>query len=177
MSSTQLWSPNSTANNKVDDDGKSIADEETLHMHHEKIDDLEASLIGYEVKETSDEAEETMTWHTMSTFSDILKVNGGIQELQLNSSEIHLCGYVIELNVVGKVIYRYCPPTVIYTLTLHHHKSVRKSVHFCQSCLQLIATRGPAAVARALSPRNIVKVIPPPPMTGANAPSPLVIGN
>ncbi|KAG6523898.1 hypothetical protein ZIOFF_013785 [Zingiber officinale] len=156
MSFTQLWSPNSTTNDKVDDDGKSIADEpdlteekeidcseskatilrpdsfrvafpisstadehfdsgsgtkhsysakpasddahlslqlqhpprktrwcwasklhrhikitesrsinngclETLHMHHEKIDDLEASLIGYEAKETSDETEETMT--------------------------------------------------------------------------------------------------------------------
>ncbi|KAG6510516.1 hypothetical protein ZIOFF_028540 [Zingiber officinale] len=57
MSSAQLWSPNSTANDKVDDDGKSIADEETLHMHHENIDDLEASLIGYEAKETSDEKE------------------------------------------------------------------------------------------------------------------------
>ncbi|XP_042452697.1 calcium-dependent protein kinase 4-like isoform X2 [Zingiber officinale] len=34
--------------------------EETLHKHHEKIDDLEASLIGYEAKETSDETEETM---------------------------------------------------------------------------------------------------------------------
>ncbi|KAG6531748.1 hypothetical protein ZIOFF_005568 [Zingiber officinale] len=33
---------------------------ETLHMHHEKVDDLEASLIGYEAKETSGETEETM---------------------------------------------------------------------------------------------------------------------
>ncbi|KAG6471935.1 hypothetical protein ZIOFF_069388 [Zingiber officinale] len=72
---------------------------ETLHMHHEKVDDLEASLIGYEAKETSGETEETMTLvevlalsdveiveilHVVP-FSDILKVNGGIQELQLNS--------------------------------------------------------------------------------------------
>ncbi|KAG6518432.1 hypothetical protein ZIOFF_021907 [Zingiber officinale] len=34
--------------------------QETLHMHHEKVDDLEASLIGYEAKETSGETEETM---------------------------------------------------------------------------------------------------------------------
>ncbi|KAG6476974.1 hypothetical protein ZIOFF_066224 [Zingiber officinale] len=33
---------------------------QTLHMHHEKVDDLEASLIGYEAKETSGETEETM---------------------------------------------------------------------------------------------------------------------
>ncbi|KAG6500872.1 hypothetical protein ZIOFF_040730 [Zingiber officinale] len=56
MSSTQLWSPNSTANNKVDDDSKSIADELTERLR------------------------------ISCTFSDILKVNGGIQELQLNSS-------------------------------------------------------------------------------------------
>ncbi|KAG6498046.1 probable peptide/nitrate transporter At3g43790 [Zingiber officinale] len=51
---------------------------ETLHMHHEKIDDLEGSLIGYEAKETSDETEETMleakqslirNWHLISAIT------------------------------------------------------------------------------------------------------------
>lgn len=47
-------------------------------MHHEKLDDLEGSLIGYEAKETGDETEGTMmeakqslikNWHLISAIT------------------------------------------------------------------------------------------------------------
>lgn len=47
-------------------------------MHHEKNDDLEGSLIGYEAKEISDETEETIVeakqslirnWHLISAIT------------------------------------------------------------------------------------------------------------
>ncbi|KAG6526095.1 hypothetical protein ZIOFF_016072 [Zingiber officinale] len=59
---------------------------ETLHEHHEKIDDLEASLIGYEAKETSDETEETMAIASILDEEELADLKDQFQVIDVDKS-------------------------------------------------------------------------------------------